>query len=170
MFESYRDGRGKVDSLYFQSCRTKPGTLSSESSCQKSLATVPLQLDSQESVCVQLIPIALHKKNPGIFWIFLAPYPPFWAFPAGIPSDVSQTSSTTTRLPKPVRINLFPHQTHLQPSSRSVFLVFVYKHYRSLLEASSPGVRDGGVGWKERGTHKEPWKLIYCLKPPQELK
>lgn len=64
---------------------------------------------------------------------------------------------------EPVRINLFPHQTHLQPSFQSGSLGFVYKHHRRLLGEK------GEVGGKERGTHKEPWKLIYCLKPPQEL-
>lgn len=150
MLESYRDGRGKVDSLYFQPCRIKTETLCSKSSCQVFGYCPHSSLIFRNQCVFNSHPLLLHKKKPGISWIFFAPYPPFWTFPSGIPSDVSETSSRTTRLPESrVRIKLFPHQTHLQLSSDLVFLFT--NTYRSLLGASSPGVREGKRGLEGKG-------------------
>lgn len=126
MLESCSEGRGKVDFSVF------PVFSSLESSSQVFGWCPHSSLIFRNQCMFNSYPLLLHKKKPGIFWIFFVPYPPFWAFPSAIPSDISEISSTTTRLPEPVRINLFLQQTLLQPSSRSGFLVFVYKHHRSL--------------------------------------
>lgn len=105
MSESHSEGRGNVDFSVFPVLEDQNRDQNSENSCQIFGFCPHFRLIFRNQCVFNSYPLLLHKKKRkyGIFWIFFAPCPPFWAFPCGIPSAVSETSPTPTRLPEPVK-------------------------------------------------------------------